>query len=187
MNIRKFYTAAVLLSVLCLVQARVHSQMAQARLWSVFPSGCQAGKETEIRLNGADLDGAHSLIFSHPGIEGVPKSRGASPYAEFLDEKPGFEAGQFTVKVGAAVPPGIYEVSAVGTYGISNPRCFVVDASEEVAEEQGKNNTYASAMEVPSDCSVSGVVQGNAVRDFYRLKAAKGSRVVVDCFSSRID
>lgn len=187
MKIRKFYTAAVLLSVLCLVQARVHSQMAQARLWSVFPSGCQAGKETEVRLNGADLDGAHSLIFSHPGIKGVPKSGGPSPYAEFLGEKPLFAAGQFTVKVGADVPPGIYEVSSVGTYGVSNPRCFVVNASKEVAEEQGKNNTFASAMEVPSDCSVSGVVQGNTVRDFYRFKAAKGSRVVVDCFSSRID
>ncbi len=187
MNRRKFYTAVVLASLLGLVQGQAHSQMAQARLWSVFPSGCQVGKEAEVRLGGADLDGAHSLIFSHPGITAAPKSKGPSPYAEFLEEKPGFEAGQFTVKVGGDVPPGIYEVSAVGVYGASNPRCFVVSASQEVAEEQGKNNTYATAMEVPSDCSVSGIVQGVAARDFYRFKAAKGSRIVVDCFSSRID
>ncbi|MEE3181430.1 MAG: hypothetical protein VX288_05940, partial [Planctomycetota bacterium] len=172
MNKRNFYMAVVLVSFLGFARERAHSQMAQARLWSVFPSGCQAGKETEVRLSGVDLDGAQagSLIFSHPGIKGVPVS-----------------AQLFRVVVGADVPPGIYEVSAAGTYGVSNPRCFMVGASQEVAEEQGKNNTYATAAEIPADCSVSGVVQGAGSRDFYRFKTSKGSRVVVDCFSSRID
>ncbi len=172
MTKRNFYMAVVLVSFLGFASERAHSQMAQARLWSVFPSGCQAGKEAEVRLSGVDLDGAQasSLIFSHPGIKGAPVS-----------------AGLFRVAVGADVPPGIYEVSAAGTFGVSNPRCFVVGSSQEVAEEQGKNNTYATATEIPQDCSVSGVVQGVGSRDFYRFKASKGSRVVVDCFSTRID
>ncbi|MCH2586789.1 MAG: hypothetical protein MK138_18700, partial [Planctomycetes bacterium] len=41
----------------------VFSQMPQARLWGISPLGAQAGKETAIRLIGADLDGVESLIF----------------------------------------------------------------------------------------------------------------------------
>lgn len=187
MNKRISFLLAVLVSFFCLVQGTGSAQMAQTRLWSIFPSGCQAGKETGIQLFGADIGGVRAILFTHPGIKAEAKLKDASPYAEFLGEKPGIETGRFTVRAGADVPPGIYEARAVGTHGVSNPRCFVVSSSEEVAEQQGKNNTFATAMEVPADCSVSGVVQGNSMRDFYRLQAVGGSRVVVDCLASRID
>ena len=35
-------------------------------------------------------------------------------------------ANEFTVTIAADVPPGIYDVRAVGTFGVSNPRSFVV-------------------------------------------------------------
>ena len=57
------------------------SQMPQARLWGISPLGAQTGKETAIRLIGADLDGVESLIFTHPGIKAAAKRKSASPYA----------------------------------------------------------------------------------------------------------
>ena len=84
----------------------VFSQMPQARLWGIFPPGAKAGKETAIRLVGADLDGVESLIFTHSGIKAAAKRKSASPYAEFLKEEPGVEPGLFTLNIGADVPPG---------------------------------------------------------------------------------
>ena len=165
---------------------RLSGQMPQARLWSVVPSGAQKGKETSIRLSGADLDGIESVLFSHPGIKAEAKLQGPSPYEEFLGEKPRLDAGHFVVKIGEEVPPGRYEVRAVGAFGVTNPRCFVVGSGEEVSEQEG-NNSLGEAREVPFGCTVNGVIGGANDKDFFRFQAAGGKRIVVECLAARID
>ncbi len=68
------------------------SLFAQAtpRLNSLFPAGGQAGKTVEVKIQGSDLDGAHTLIVEgDPGITGTLNTGGGE-----VDEthKPVFEA-----------------------------------------------------------------------------------------------
>ena len=186
MKNRTFLLLVALFVFVGLHTSTAFSQMPQARLWGIFPLGAQAGKETSIRLMGADLDGVDSLLFTHPGIKAVAKRKSASPYAEFLNEEPGVEAGLFTLNIGADVPPGVYEARAAGDFGMTNPRCFVVSSMEEVVEQEG-NNSLAEAKAIPFACTVNGSIQAANDRDFFRFKAPRGTRVVIDCLASRID
>ena len=68
------------------------SLFAQAtpRLNSLFPAGAQVGKKVEVKIQGSDLDGAHTLIVEgDPGIKGILNVGGGE-----VDEthKPVFEA-----------------------------------------------------------------------------------------------
>jgi hypothetical protein len=186
MKTRYYLLLTTALAFAGLTSERLPGQMPQARLWSVAPSGAQKGTETSIRLSGADLDGIESVLFSHPGIKAEAKLQASGPYEEFLGEKPRPEAGHFVVKIADEVPPGLYEVRAVGVFGITNPRCFVVGTSEEISEQEG-NNSLGEAREVPFGCTVNGVVGGANDRDFYRFQAAGGKRIIVECLASRID
>ena len=57
---------------------------------------------------------------------------------------------QFAVTIAADVPPGVYDVRAIGTFGISNPRSFVVGTLPEV-KEQGGNNTREKPQPIESE------------------------------------
>lgn len=82
------------ISILCilLLMSTPISLFAQAtpRLNSLFPAGAQVGKMVEIKIQGSDLDGAHTLIIEgDPGITGKLNAGGGE-----VDEthKPVFEA-----------------------------------------------------------------------------------------------
>src|SRR5687767_15083800 len=89
----------------------VRAQLPQARLTSIIPPGGKIATDVDVAANGADLDEASGLRFSHPGI--VAKVKTASPAV-------------FTVSIGKDVPAGVYECRVVGRFGISNPRAFAV-------------------------------------------------------------
>ena len=77
-----------LLFLMC-APASVFAQAAP-RLNSLFPAGAQVGKTVEVRVQGSDLDGAHTLIVEgEPGITGKLNPGGGK-----IDEtnKPVFEA-----------------------------------------------------------------------------------------------
>ena len=99
-----------------------------ARLTAVFPAGGQAGSSVQLGLTGADLDDTAALLFSHPGITATPKT--AEPGLGQSGPQP--VEGAFTVQIPADVRPGFYEVRAVGRYGVSNPRAFLVGAAPEI-------------------------------------------------------
>ena len=54
----------LLLLLLTLIPA--FAQLPVARLNTIFPPGAQIGAATDIKINGADLDDAKELRFSHP-------------------------------------------------------------------------------------------------------------------------
>src|SRR5262245_4578602 len=89
--------------------APVHAQLPHIRLDRIYPLGAAAGSEVTLEITGKDLDEVKSLTFDHAGLK-----------AELL--KP----NQFKVTIAADVPPGTYEVRAVGKYGISATRVFAV-------------------------------------------------------------
>ena len=152
-----------------------------AQLNSLFPAGGQQGTSVEVTVSGTDLDGLTGLHFSHAGITAVPKM--IPPGDIYTQPRP--IPNQLTVTIAGDVPPGRYDVRAVGKYGISNPRSFVVDTLVETVEVE-PNNSLSSAQEV----AFASVVNGRADpenRDYLKFTGTKGQRVLIECTAHRID
>ncbi len=157
------------------------AQLPTARLNAVFPAGGRQDTSVEVTLSGSDLDGVNRLHFNHAGITAAQVMAPADDY----HAQPRPADGRFTVTVAADVPPGMYEVRAVGKYGVTNPRFFAVDNQAEINETE-PNNQPGKANEVPLGAIVNGQSNG-ADQDFYRFTAKKGQRLLIDCQARRID
>lgn len=158
------------------------AQLPVTQLFAVAPPGGKAGTAVDLALAaGADLDGVNQLYFSHPGITAAQKMTppGLLPVA------PEPIAGQFTVTIAADVPPGVYDVRAVGTFGMSNPRSFVVGDLNELREQPG-NNSQDKAMPVELNSTINGTADGSN-SDWYKFAAKAGQRILIDCWAERID
>lgn len=88
----RFSVQHILIMVLFVSMCAPIAVFAQAtpRLNSLFPAGAQVGKTVEVKIQGSDLDGAHTLIVEgDPGINGKLNPGGGE-----VDEthKPVFEA-----------------------------------------------------------------------------------------------
>lgn len=152
------------------------AELPVSRLWTVYPPGGQRGKETEVAINGVDLDWPEKLQFSHPGIIGKPKS-----VAE--DERQNLRT--FQVSVGSEVPDGIYEVRSVGRFGISNPRPFAVGKLQETILS-GEDGRGGKAKSVGIGTTVYGrVPSGEQIR--LRLTNAPRDGIQVFCRASQLD
>src|SRR5262249_13124168 len=123
----------------------------------------------QVTLTGKDLDEASSLHFDHPGLKAEP-----------------IKAGAFRVSIAADVPPGTYEVRAVGRHGISGSRLFAGSHGLDEGREKEPNDTAATAQRVPMNCAINGT-SDNDGDDFYRFPAKKGERVILDCQALRLD
>lgn len=159
----------------------VHAQLLpQTRVYAVFPAGGQRGTPVPVTVaNGADLDEATRLIFSHPGITAVPKTQP-------VEGKEVPVANQFVVTIAADVPVGTYDVRAAGKFGVSNPRAFVVGDRPEVLETE-PNNELAKAQVVTTGTVVNGRSDGGTDLDFYKFTATANQRVLVDVRARRLD
>ncbi|HXT57600.1 MAG TPA: PPC domain-containing protein, partial [Pirellulales bacterium] len=148
----------------------------------VFPPGGRQGESVEITISGTDLDSVDRLMFSHPGIVARPKLRDPAEFETAPQPVP----NQFQIAVGADVPPGIYELRAVGKYGVSNPRAFAVGNLTEALEAE-PNETPASAQEVALDAVVNGRSNRGGDLDHYRFAAKAGQRVLIECRARPLD
>ena len=108
------------------------AQLPVTRLYSVFPLGGKQGTTVDLTLTtGADLEGVHSLRFTHSGISAGQKTQDGEG-----KEGPQPVANQFLVPISSDVPPGLYDLGCVGRFGISNPRAFVVSDRDEISETE---------------------------------------------------
>ncbi|QDU18641.1 hypothetical protein [Urbifossiella limnaea] len=169
------------------------------RVNTAFPTGAKLGTSVEVTVTGADLDDPTGLYFSHPGIkaEYVEPPEPVDPKKK--DEKkdttpkkgkkgagPAGGPHKFKVSVAADVPPGTYDVRAVGKYGVSNPRAFVVGELPEVAEKE-PNNDVPEAQKVEIGTTVVGTIGGNADVDYTVFAGKAGQKVVIAVQASSID
>ena len=177
---RRILVAAHLLTALiacCVFVVPAAAQLPAPILNSVFPPGGQKGTKVEVALTGSELDDATQLQFTHPGVTSETKT------AEVELAKPGPK--KFTVNVGQDVPTGLYEVRVVTPYGVSNPRAFQVGSLPEINEKKPNNKRIA-----PNDVALNSVVNGVADAEgiaCFRFSAKQGQRVLLDCWSQRID
>jgi hypothetical protein len=144
------------------------AQLPVARLNTIFPPAATIATPIDVRANGADLDDARELRFSNPGVTAALKPD-----------------GQFTVTAATNVPPGIYEARVIGRFGASNPRAFVISDRPQILEAS-TNNAFANAQDLALGSSVVGKVAPSAA-DYFRVKAAKGQRLLIECLARRID
>lgn len=160
----------------------VRAQLPVAQLFALSPTGGQAGTTLDVSISaGTDIDGAKGLYFSHPGITAAQKM--APPKLPQLPAEP--QVNQFAVTIAADVPPGVYDVRAIGTFGVSNPRSFVVGTLPEV-KEQGGNNVREKAQAIELNTTVNGTADANN-SDWYKFTAKAGARLIIDCWAQRID
>ena len=83
------------------------------------------------------------------------------------------------------MPSGVYDVRAVGRFGISSPRSFVVGELPESLERAG-NESPGGASEVALDSVVNGVCAPIAV-DHFKFTAKQGQRLFVECAAREVD
>src|SRR5262249_44486749 len=143
--LREFFLALAF-ALIFLEQA--FAQLPTAQLTSAFPAGAQQGTTVELTIAGADLDDCSRLLFNHSGITAKPKM-----VAGTAVEPEHAQPGQFVVNVASDVPPGTYEVRAVGRFGVSNPRSFVVGSLREVSDSNA-NASADKALDVPLGTTV---------------------------------
>ena len=105
------------------------------RLNYLFPAGGQVGTTFDVTITGDDLDDARQLVFSHAGI--TAKLTMADPGLARPVPNPLY--GTFQVRIAPDVPPGVYELRALGKFGLSNPRAFAVGTLPEIRETEPNN------------------------------------------------
>src|SRR5206468_3941124 len=140
----------------------------QPNLQSVFPLGVKAGGSVEVTIRGSDLEGATTLWFDHPWLKAT-HVKGLS----------------FKVEAAAATPAGHHDIRAVGTYGVSNPRVFVVGDRDEVNEAE-PNNTPEQAKTIAVNSVVNGEIAAADV-DCFAFEGKKCQRVLLDLEAERVD
>jgi hypothetical protein len=89
------------------------------------------------------------------------------------------------VAVPADAPRGLREVRAVGRYGISSPKSFVVGDAPEIIDP-GTNHTRETAVVL----TAPGVAEGRfeaEQRDFYKVTLTKDIAVLLTCHSCALD
>lgn len=157
-----------------------YAQLPVTQLTSVFPPGGKQGSTVEVTIAGNEIDDVQQLVFNHAGLSASAK---LSAVSELTPAQP--VPNQFVVKVGADVPPGVYEVRAVGRFGVSNPRAWSVGLENEVVESSD-NGALEKALELPLGTTVNGRAAASAY-EFFRIKLKQGERVLVDVAAKRID
>ncbi|MCE9605419.1 MAG: PPC domain-containing protein [Planctomycetia bacterium] len=176
---RHILTAAL---IVCASVGSVRAQLPALTLSAIQPPGGQSGTTCDVLLTGVvDGEGVDQLLFSHPGIRAVP----AVDPSPIEDGKTIVVPNKFKVTIAADVPPGVYDVRAVGTFGVSNPRAFAVDELKELVEP-ATNIASAAAMPIEVGSVVNGSVAANG-EDWFKFPAKKGQRLLVDILGQRLD
>ncbi len=164
------------------------------RLTTAFPPGAKDGTAVEVTVTGTDLDEPTGLYFSHPGIKAVyvppppppvdPKKKDAAPPK--MTPIPPTGPHKFKVTVDASVPPGVYDVRAIGKWGVSNPRAFVVGQFPEVAEKE-PNNDVPEAQKIEVGTTILGQIANPTDVDYTVFAGKSGQKVVITCQASTVD
>ena len=163
-------------SYMLLTATAARGELPLARLSAIFPPGAHRGSQIEVTLTGQDLDGIGWLCLCHPGISSasIGQSSGTQP------------AGlKFHIAVDPSVPPGLYDVRAVGLFGVSNPRTFEVCDGPAMAGKGG-NASPSAATDLPLGASIYAVAEAN-VDQFYRVTTKARQRLCIDVATTPLD
>jgi len=158
------------------------AQIPAIEMNALVPAGGQIGQMIDVSvIAGANLDEIAHLRFSHPGIVAEVKTQPA----RLLESLPQPTFGQFQVTIDPEVPPGVYEVRALGRYGLSSPRSFLVTKSPAVIFKDDHSSRQTAAV-LPPVSVVYGQCQPQQ-SNFYRLALSQGQRAQVVAQAQQLD
>lgn len=160
----KLLPVFLLAPVLALAQATFPTPV----ITSIHPLGGQPGKTVDLTVKGSDLDGLRGVHFSpDPGapVEAKPK----------LDAKGQRVANTLALTLPASIRPGIYELRAMGDFGLSNPRVFQI-GTQPVADSPGTHDKPETALKITPDTALHGVFK-NAAPHWFEFTGKAGQRV----------
>ena len=180
--------------------ASVWAQLPTTQLRAVFPAGAGRQEPCRVTISGSNLDDVQRLVFSNDGIQATQVFADQTPF----DEKPLPVDNTFDVTVGSNVPPGRYEVRAVGKYGLSNPCSFVVGRVREYVEEEPNGGSEAPpwttvqddkgeetlenlANEIVLPATINGQAGSGSDVDWFRFVGKQGQRVTISGMAKRLD
>lgn len=171
-----------------MLPATVSGQFPEIELGWVRPTVGQVGTQFELTVGGGNhLDQVGRLIFSDPRIT----SELITAPGEGADAAPVPQFGRFKVSLPADLPPGRYEVRAVGAYGVSNPRVFCVTPHAIVtAAAVGKSAATATTPEPPPAADTPWIFETRATAaavDFFRISGSATRARRVSLLAQRID
>ncbi len=174
------FVAALLGLSFTLAASSAWAQLPQARVYTIQPTGMQTGTSVDVRLlRGDDIEDIDSLWFSHPGITAEKKMEEVEGQQRVVENA-------FVVTCAPDVPDGVYEMRAIGLWGASNCRRFMVSRREQLDEvEPNQLPPQATPLEIGKDVN-SRLDQGNDV-DWFTFTATAGQRIVFDCYAERLD
>ncbi|MFO1091959.1 MAG: PPC domain-containing protein [Planctomycetaceae bacterium] len=135
----------------------------------VFPPGGQAGQTISVTVGGSRLEALQSLHCSAADVKCEPAG-----------------AGQFRLSIPAATPPGLYDLWAYGSNGVSPPRSFVIGIHPEQTEAE-PNDLSSAASPVLLNTVTNGRLEKAGDSDWFRFSAQRGQLVLIECWGERID
>lgn len=165
------------------------------RLLIVSPNGARAGGTVDVTITGTDLDEPQGLLFSQPGFQAeLAKEPEVKIDPKDPKKKPPKKKGQigptmsvtYKVTVPSNAPVGMCDLRLVNSWGLSNPRVFVVGDLNDVLEKE-PNNDVDQAQRVELNTTVNGVIAAPTDVDYYVFKGGKGQRVVFSCLAESIE
>jgi hypothetical protein len=148
------------------------------RLTIVTPAGGQAGTTVLVKLTGVDLDVSTNLIIAPAGLT-VTRVPNLIKTGDFLPN-------QFIIRIPKDLPPTTFDIRAVGPFGVTNPRAFVVGELPEKLEVE-PNNDVEVAQPLALNTTVNGVIAASNDVDYFAVTCTKGQTVLVDCAAESID
>ena len=171
-----------ILAFVCLLALGSQSvaQRPRIRLDSVYPPVCTVGKTSPIRIGGELTDAATELVFSHPGITAVQRLHEPTEYS-VAHRRP----HEFDVLIDSEVPPGRYEVRALGEAGLSAPRFLLVGALPSMSFDAG-GNSRQEPFAIDAVQFVAARARAEQ-RDWYRYSATDGESLLIQVWADRID
>ncbi|MGB0578168.1 MAG: hypothetical protein ACPGVU_00570 [Limisphaerales bacterium] len=159
------------------------AQLPISDLQTITPRAAKAGTTIEITIAGVNVESATSLRFTDRRIKVTPKRNAV----EELVPNPAAVPYRFNVEIPTNVPPGIYEVRALGHLGLSTARPFVVAAPDSEELDVGRNHTSREqAIELPLGTFVNARLNTRTAH-WYRFNGRKGQRLLVRFWGERID
>lgn len=158
------------------------AQLPITQLESVHPAGGRPATTVKVTLTGKNIQTANRLVFSHPGITAEPIAKS--------DANGSNDAGGFAITIATDVPAGTYDVRAIGRFGVSNPRAFVVEDLQQIVLKRDapnrENHSPEQAVRIHAGSVVSSSSTANQA-DFYRFYAKAGEALVARCAGTRLD
>ncbi len=159
-------------------------------LTSISPRGAQRGTTIEIALQGKSIRKATALLFSGDGISGEINEIKRQATAVFNGSGvsgniPNDNRLVAQVTIALDAPLGGQDLRLVTPKGISNAQRFIVEDTQQMAEEE-PNSTLDTANMIHLPITISGKIESVDDTDFFRFVAKKRQRLICDVNASRM-